>query len=251
MGCEKGQGLHALLGRLRHQSSGRKINPRYNICGWSPPRSGLQVDRKAEFIATFSKDGYEGQDIMVQTRVAGSGAAGFVGNVLVGGLVGMGVDAATGATLEHYPNPVVASLAPWPYPRSTAGESPHLLAGPSRRRLRRPPRPSIPKVESTFGIGSDAPLLSGASCGPKGPPQRERLEPHILLHGWPTGWFERVGAVNRYRGDPIVCHCFSAIEPKAVAPGRALGHLPFGLINPGASDLHETVSYSRAWFGAS
>jgi hypothetical protein len=72
----------------------------------------LQVDRKSEFVATFSKDGYESQDIMVQTRVAGSGAAGFAGNVLIGGLVGMGVDAATGATLEHFPNPVNASLAP-------------------------------------------------------------------------------------------------------------------------------------------
>ncbi|WP_371826982.1 hypothetical protein [Microvirga sp. VF16] len=70
------------------------------------------MDRKAEFVATFSKDGYESQDIMVQPRVAGSGAAGFAGNVLIGGLVGMGVDAATGATLEYYPNPVSASIAP-------------------------------------------------------------------------------------------------------------------------------------------
>jgi hypothetical protein len=46
----------------------------------------------------------------VATRVAGAGAAGFAGNVLVGGLVGMGVDAATGSTLEHYPNPVSVIL---------------------------------------------------------------------------------------------------------------------------------------------
>src|SRR3712207_1209923 len=72
----------------------------------------LEVSRKSEFVATFSKDGYKSQDVMVQTRVAGSGAAGFAGNVLIGGLVGMGVDAATGSTLEHYPNPVSASLEP-------------------------------------------------------------------------------------------------------------------------------------------
>ena len=46
----------------------------------------------------------------VGTRVAGAGAAGFAGNVLVGGVVGMAVDAATGATLEHYPNPVMLTL---------------------------------------------------------------------------------------------------------------------------------------------
>lgn len=72
----------------------------------------LEVSRKSEFVATFSKEGYQSQDVMVQTRVAGAGAAGFAGNVLVGGLVGMGVDAATGSTLEHYPNPVSVALEP-------------------------------------------------------------------------------------------------------------------------------------------
>ncbi|MEZ0171045.1 translation initiation factor 2 [Microvirga sp. TS319] len=72
----------------------------------------LEVNRKSEFVATFSKEGYKSQDVMVQTRVAGSGAAGFAGNVLIGGLIGMGVDAATGSTLEHYPNPVSANLEP-------------------------------------------------------------------------------------------------------------------------------------------
>ncbi|WP_457091688.1 translation initiation factor 2 [Microvirga sp. P5_D2] len=72
----------------------------------------LDVSRKSEFVATFSKQGYQSQNVMVQTRVAGAGAAGFAGNVLIGGVVGMGVDAATGSTLEHYPNPVNVSLVP-------------------------------------------------------------------------------------------------------------------------------------------
>jgi hypothetical protein len=72
----------------------------------------LEVNRKSEFVASFSKEGFESQDVMIQTRVAGSGAAGFAGNILVGGIIGMGVDAATGSTLEHYPNPVTVSLAP-------------------------------------------------------------------------------------------------------------------------------------------
>jgi hypothetical protein len=70
----------------------------------------IEFSRKQEFVATFSKVGYKSEQIPVQTRVAGSGAAGFAGNVLVGGLVGMGVDAATGSTLEHFPNPVSATL---------------------------------------------------------------------------------------------------------------------------------------------
>ena len=80
----------------------------------------LQVSRKDEFIVEFAKPGYRPQTIPVNTRVAGAGAAGFAGNVLVGGIVGMGVDAASGATLEHFPNPVVATLVPiGPPPRQT------------------------------------------------------------------------------------------------------------------------------------
>jgi hypothetical protein len=48
----------------------------------------------------------------VRTKVAGEGVAGFAGNVLIGGVMGMAADAATGATLEHYPNPVSVTFEP-------------------------------------------------------------------------------------------------------------------------------------------
>lgn len=56
----------------------------------------FDVSRKQEFIAVFSKEGFEDQSIEVQTELAGNGAAGFAGNVIVGGVVGMGADVATG-----------------------------------------------------------------------------------------------------------------------------------------------------------
>lgn len=46
----------------------------------------------------------------VKTQLANAGAAGFAGNVIVGGVVGMAVDAASGATNEHCPNPVAVTL---------------------------------------------------------------------------------------------------------------------------------------------
>ncbi|MBX9840419.1 MAG: translation initiation factor 2 [Xanthobacteraceae bacterium] len=70
----------------------------------------LQVGRKDEFTAVFSKAGYISQEVPVRTQLAGAGAAGFAGNVLVGGVVGMGVDVASGAALEHCPNPVGVTL---------------------------------------------------------------------------------------------------------------------------------------------
>jgi hypothetical protein len=72
----------------------------------------LKVGRKDEFVVTASKPGYRDASIPVKTKVAGAGAAGFAGNILVGGVIGMGVDAATGATLEHYPSPVAFTLEP-------------------------------------------------------------------------------------------------------------------------------------------
>jgi hypothetical protein len=83
----------------------------------------LTVDRKAEFSVVFNLPGYAEQVIEVKSQLAGAGAAGFAGNVIVGGVVGMGVDAATGATLEHVPNPVHAihaKTAPVPAPKTRA-----------------------------------------------------------------------------------------------------------------------------------
>jgi len=72
----------------------------------------LSVPRKDEFSVVISKPGYQEQTVEVKTKVAGNGAAGFAGNILIGGLVGMGADAATGAALDHDPNPVVVELQP-------------------------------------------------------------------------------------------------------------------------------------------
>lgn len=70
----------------------------------------LQFGRKDEFTAVFAKPGYVTETVSVRTQIAGAGAAGFAGNVIVGGVVGMGVDAASGATLEHCPNPVAVTM---------------------------------------------------------------------------------------------------------------------------------------------
>lgn len=79
-------------------------------CASSP--CTVEVSRRTEFSATAKKPGYKPGSIHIGTRVGGGGAAGFAGNVLVGGVIGMGVDAATGATLDHFPNPALIKLEP-------------------------------------------------------------------------------------------------------------------------------------------
>lgn len=74
----------------------------------------VRVSRKQALIATFTKAGYEPQTVNVALQVANAGAAGLAGNVLIGGVVGLGVDAISGAALEHVPNPVVVTLRALP-----------------------------------------------------------------------------------------------------------------------------------------
>ena len=96
----------------------------------------LQFNRKDEFIVTASKPGYHTVEMPVATRLASAGAAGFAGNVLLGGVVGMAVDAASGATLEHYPNPVMLTMMPL-----RRGEKPRVLK-------QEPPIPPPPAPEA-------------------------------------------------------------------------------------------------------
>ena len=70
----------------------------------------LSIPRKEAFTATASAPGYVSETIEVKTETSGAGAASMAGNVLVGGVVGAGIDAANGTALDHKPNPVVFRL---------------------------------------------------------------------------------------------------------------------------------------------
>ncbi|MBS0194218.1 MAG: PEGA domain-containing protein [Proteobacteria bacterium] len=71
----------------------------------------LQKKRKDPFQVTITKDGYETVVTQIITTVKGAGAAGMAGNVIIGGIIGVGVDAASGATKDLIPNPLIVKLA--------------------------------------------------------------------------------------------------------------------------------------------
>jgi hypothetical protein len=91
----------------------------------------VEIKRNDSLVATFSKPGFKPVTVPIEKRLAGAGAAGFAGNVIIGGGIGMFVDAASGATLEHHPNPLRVTLEP-----ETAATPP------------RQPRPKKPKPTS-------------------------------------------------------------------------------------------------------
>ncbi len=81
----------------------------------------IVAKRNADIAVSFAKPGYEPEVVELTKEVPVTGAAGFAGNVIAGGLVGMGVDAVTGAAQDHKPNPVIVTLRPvasQPVPRA-------------------------------------------------------------------------------------------------------------------------------------
>jgi hypothetical protein len=70
----------------------------------------LKLKRKHPFTVELCKVGYERVVTDVQSTISGSGAAGMAGNVLVGGLIGVGVDAASGATKDLRPHPLQVTM---------------------------------------------------------------------------------------------------------------------------------------------
>lgn len=71
-----------------------------------------QVKRSDDLTVAFDLPGHEPQIVPLTKEIATTGAAGFAGNLLLGGLVGMAVDGVSGAALDHKPNPVIVSLKP-------------------------------------------------------------------------------------------------------------------------------------------
>jgi len=105
----------------------------------------LIVPRKQAFVITATKDGYKPATLSVTTRMSGEGGAALVGNVLIGGIIGIGVDAASGATLDHSPNPAVLVLEP---------------IDPSNPATPVPPPPVVPQKSPTGSRPANAPPVS-------------------------------------------------------------------------------------------
>jgi hypothetical protein len=92
----------------------------------------VQVKRYEDIVVTIKKDGYEPQIVPLAKELTGTGTAGFAGNLLLGGVIGMAVDGVSGAAYDHKPNPVIVTLHPIARPAPPPPP-------PARRRAPKPP----------------------------------------------------------------------------------------------------------------
>jgi hypothetical protein len=81
----------------------------------------VQVNRNSDLQVKLELDGFEPEVVVLTKEIANTGAAGFAGNILLGGVIGMGVDAVSGAPLDHKPNPVIVTLRPIARPAEPLG----------------------------------------------------------------------------------------------------------------------------------
>ncbi|WP_135212360.1 PEGA domain-containing protein [Vitreimonas flagellata] len=74
----------------------------------------FRMPRKDGFTVDLTLNGYLPARETVTSNMSSGGAAGMAGNVLVGGLIGVGVDATSGALNDLSPNPLQVTLIPVP-----------------------------------------------------------------------------------------------------------------------------------------
>ncbi len=73
----------------------------------------FRMKRKQNFTVTITKAGFKNWQGNVTHQTSGGGVATTVaGNAVLGGLIGVGVDAASGATQDLKPNPLKVTLEP-------------------------------------------------------------------------------------------------------------------------------------------
>ena len=72
----------------------------------------LKLKRKTGFVVKANKDGYQEASAVVDSRIRGGGVAGGAGNIIAGGLIGIAVDASSGAMNDLTPNPLHLTLKP-------------------------------------------------------------------------------------------------------------------------------------------
>lgn len=157
------RGVHESL-VIESDPAGAKVTLSTGETGTTP--TSFRIKRKGAVVVTVAKEGYETVVVNVTTQVAGAGAAGMAGNVLVGGIIGAGIDAFSGGMLEHKPNPVKVSMVA----------------------LKLPPREADPaELKAAEPIAAAAPVAPAAESTPPEKPAEKTAETPATAASVPAG----------------------------------------------------------------
>jgi hypothetical protein len=110
-----------------------------------------ELRHKQDYVVRFEKEGYVPAEVTVSSKFRGAGVAGFAGNVILGGLVGMGVDHATGANKVLQPNPVKVTLVPASAAATAAAATPLAVPALPAPQVAQCIQPALVDRESCLG----------------------------------------------------------------------------------------------------
>jgi PDZ domain/PEGA domain len=143
----------------------------------------VELKRKHDYHVMLQKDGYERVDADVRSHTDDAGAAGLAGNVILGGLIGLAVDSASGATKGLQPNPLDLRLVAVSTAQPTSQSPPAVLMAFDRRApplvQLSTPTPGLEALKkrdigATFGASDQG--LSVISINKNGPAARAGLK---------------------------------------------------------------------------
>src|SRR5215471_9022333 len=135
------------------------------------PATFVEKRRRDTFTVTVSKPGYVSQTVTVQSKAGGTGGTAMAGNLLIGGAIGMGADAGTGAYDSLYPNPVSVKLVP-----TSKSKTSKRSATTSSEKPRPKPKPSSSATKTKPTKTEPEPVITPApppAATPTAPPTLE------------------------------------------------------------------------------
>lgn len=97
---------------VRTVPAGAKVVTTMGISCESTPCVFPNVPRNSNFMVTITKPGYKTVTTNITNANLGQGNMNLAGNILAGGLIGIGLDASNGSLQDLVPNPLEVTLEP-------------------------------------------------------------------------------------------------------------------------------------------
>ena len=141
------RGIHEKL-TVQSDPSGANVALSSGERGVTPAKF-VKKRRTDSFTVTISKPGYVSQTVKVESRGGATGGTVMAGNVIAGAIVGIAVDASTGAYNSLYPNPISVRLMPVPVSKPSKARKQSAAPTVQIPRKQKITPPVSPKAKST------------------------------------------------------------------------------------------------------
>jgi PEGA domain len=148
------------------------------------PVKFVKTRRGESFTVRISKPGYVALTVKVQSKGGPTGGTAMAANAVSGGIIGVAVDASTGAYNSLYPNPISVHLTAEPTVAKSKRTS--SAASESKRPPKSKPIRTAPRIETSPTPESSPVPQNSPTPEPSATPEKPVLESSPVLQSSPT-----------------------------------------------------------------